>query len=427
LIWTGASRAAEIVVINLMVVNGAAQPKDFPVRYALPGGIKPANIIETAGLKVDYDVQQDVYYLTGTAALGPKESRTLRVEVEDVWRVDPGEIAILKQQLSDNLELLQNTEFYEGAELLHDQMTARLDYILARQDQYEDNIERRIEQYESSKGVLDDIRSSAFSLDYLRRQAKLVDLAQEETMQFVIEVENPQLQPKEIVHQHYLPAEITPSDVIDAQGFEVRYDKNKEQNYLGKEETLQPGEKKRYEVMVRDVWKISPALLTDLETRAGSVFRELKGTLYEDSADFLFTSITVALEEIQRSSGNKDDIKGYIGAFRANQRQLKQVKDDIQKLEGMLAVVNAQRLAELKGDGGGMLQRLRSLSGISTVSVAIFGSTPSLTMTWKIILGIMVFLALFTAVHFLTWWKRSEVMGEGAGIKPGGSFTHKKE
>ena len=84
----------------------------------------------------------------------------------------------------------------------------------------------------------------------------------------------------------------------------------------------------------------------------------------------------------------------------------------------MIAIVRAQKLAELeKGKVKNVLQRLKALRGLRALSEMLFKKSISVTMTWKIIFGTIVFVALFTTMHFVIWARRSGKSGEEMGPK----------
>jgi len=422
---SGREACASNLFINLVAVNSTNVAKEYPIKYYLPKELTPEDIINLGGLKLEYDIDKKTYWVKGSIALGPKESRTIKLEVRDIWKISEEEARVLKQQLQDNLILLNNTEYEEGAKLIVGKMTAEIDHILAQQATLADTIDRRIELYRTYKVVLDNIRNHAFSMDYLREEVKAQQEGGDKTVQFVIQVKNDlEKKEKEVSQKHYLPQEIKPEDVVDSQGFEYRFDNDRQQGFLAKTETLAPGESKKYTIVLRDVWSLSSSGLTTLQEKAQTIFDELQGSEYEDAASFLFNAIKESVQFIESSQQDRQDVKKYIGAFRANEKRLEDAKSDLQRLEQMLAVVKAKKLEELESRKvKNVLQKLKALAGIAAISTAIFGSVPSVTTTWKVIWGVMGFIAFFTALHFFTWWRRSAIMGEGAGIKPGESIT----
>ncbi len=403
------------VTINLVAVNGSEEKKEYPLKYYLPPEITPDDIVNTGDLKVGYDIDKGQYYVQGKVLLGPKESKTIKIEVHDVWRISKKEVDVLKKQIEDNVKFQEGTDYYETAKILGKNMIQKLDYILKQQENYSGDIARRIEEYKAHRNILNEIRKDAFSLQYF--QSTNPPPQEKDTVTFMIEVSNPSKDEERVVKQkHYLPAEIRSEDILDAQGFDVRYDDKRKQVFLQKEETFKPGETKKYRIVLKDLWHIDKGKVKDLRARAERVFAELKGTDYENNAKFILSQIMSNLQKVEDSHATKDDMANYIGTYRVDTKRLKQSVKDIERLEKILAFVKAMKLKKLERSSvKNILQKLKSLRGIAAVSKAIFGKKPSINTTWRIIWGIMIFVAIFTSIHFFVWWKRSKVMGEEYG------------
>lgn len=412
------------LTLNLVAVNASDQPKVVNVRQFLPRELSREDIIDVGSLKLDYDVDQGAYYVYGNMEFQPKESRTFKVAVKDVWMIDQEEIDILKKQLDDNLTLMKGKENYDIAVQAKEKLSAQLDYILAQQTNYSQNIERRIEEYRAYTSTLDDIRVKAFSLDFFQHEAKgaLEEVEETKTIKLVLEIKNPSDKLEKTFQQkHYLPKEILTEHIVDAQGFEVRYDEEKRRSYLSKEEKFKPGEVKKYEIVIKDVWHLSAGRLEGLKARVDIALKEIQGTLYEDSGHYLVNRVNANIDQILNSQTEGQAIQEYIGAYRVNRKRYDSAEKDVQKLEQMLSIVRAKKLEELeKGKVKNILQKLKALSGLANLSEAVFKKGISVTNTWRYIFATIIFLVIFTAWHFIVWMQRSKVLGEGAGgLKPG--------
>ncbi len=414
------------VNINLVAVNGSEEKKDYPIHYDLPRELTPEDIVNAGKLNIDYDINKEVYFVHGTVELGPKESKTVKIEVKDVWMIDPEEIEVLKKQIEDNVKFLEGTKYYAAAEILGNDMTGRLDYIVGQQKTFTDNVARRIEEYRSHRAILNEIRKNAFSSDYFQSTYEPEEIT--DTVTFYVEVENPSEEKEQEVEQkHYLPGEILSEHIIDAQGFEVRYDEERQQSFLKKGETFKPGEKKRYAIVMKDIWHIEEGRVDSLRGRAERVFEQLQDSDYRENAGYIFDKIITAIEKVEMTKVSKSNMAQYIGTYRVNIHRLGRAERDIERLEKLLAFIKAKKLKEMeKSSVKNILQKLQSLRGIAAISKAIFGKKPSVNTTWRIIWGVMVFIAIFTTIHFLTWWRRSRLMGE-EGATPGGGMTEISE
>ena len=419
-------RAWADLTINFIAVNASEdQPKKMEVKYALPKELEPEDILDPGELEKDYDVDMGGYYVHKVMTFQPKESRTFKVRVRDVWRITQEEVDVLKKQLDENVKLLEKDEGYEYAVRARDRLVAQLDQIFAKQASYSENIDRRIEEYRADKALLEVIRSNAYDLDYLAHEAKVLDeLAnQKNTVKFIVEVKNPTPETRTILQKHYLPKEVREEDVVDAQGFEVRFDEKKQQSYLTKEESFGPEQQRKYEVVIKDIWAFPLAKTDAIQKRADLALAELKDSIYEQSANFLFEAIQTRLTQIRQSAALELGVEQHIGMFRLNQRRYDEALLDCVRLEKMMSIVRAKRLEEMEsGRVQNVLQRLKALRGLASLSEAIFKRGISVTMTWKIIFGTIIFVAFFTTLHFFIWSRRSKRMGEELGLKSGESI-----
>ena len=407
--------------INLVIVNPTNDAtKEVPVKYYLPKELTAGDILNADGLELDYDLDRSAYFMHGTVKIKPKETKTIKIEVNDVWQIKKEEVDLLKEQVARNLAALQGTQYYSSAQVLKDQMFEKLDYILAQQQNYSDNIERRIEEYRAHAGEIEKIKKNAFSSEYFKSTP--TEGGEDKTVKFVVEVKNPSTtDSKKVTQRHYLPAEVRAEDVVEAEGFDIRFDEKKQQSYITKEEEFKPGENKRYEIVIKDIWNIPDQSLEDLRGRAQAAFEGVKGTEYESGAAYILQNSLAELDKIIAAQKTKQDMKKYIGAYRTNKKLLDEAQESIMKLELMMVSVRgAQDEQSDKSQVKNVLQKMQALRGIMAISEAVFGRKPTITNTWRVIWGILAFVAIFTAVHFYVWWRRSQVMGEDTALKTGG-------
>lgn len=416
---------AKNLVINLIAVNASSEEqKEKDIKYYMPEELQPEDMLELGDLTLDYDVDKRSYFVHGEFLFEPQESRTFKLKVKDVWRIQKEEIDILKNQLEENLEILVDHESYPYAQRVCERFQERLDYIMAQQTQYSDNIGRRIEEYRAYKKELDKLRASIYSANFLKYQAKALDEVAniQKSIKFVVEVKNPSLtKGRTLVHKHYLPEEIRAEHILDKHGFDVRFDEEKGKTYLTKEEEFNAGEVKKYEFIIKDIWQFASVKLENLADRAAVVLGELEGSMYEESAKFLIDKVLTVIDLIKDSLDvEQPSIKSHIGIYRVNVKRFQKAVDNFKKVEQMLARVREKKLEDLEsGKVKNILQKLKGLRGIAALSEALFKKQISVTMTWRIIMGAIIFVASFSTLHFIIWARRSKTMGEELGPKSG--------
>ena len=141
------------LAINFIAVNPSeTEAREIEVQYFLPQELEPDDVLDVGPLKLEFDVERNSMYVFGKIKFAPKESRTFRVRVNDVWKIDPAEINLLKEQLDKTLALLkeQGHEKYDDSVYVRDQLNRKMDFILKRQQDFSGNVERRIEEYRAN-------------------------------------------------------------------------------------------------------------------------------------------------------------------------------------------------------------------------------------------------------------------------------------
>jgi len=419
-----AAWAARTLNINFIAVNATDQAKAMEIKQYMPAELTAEDIMESGDLKVEYDPDKKIFFVSGKFDFQPKESRTFKVQVKDVWNIQQEEVDLLKRQLDNNIETLRDHESYGAAQEARDEMYQQLDFIMAQQQNYSQNIERRIEEYRAYRNTLENVRNNIYSMDYLKFESKARQEVRNKakTVKLLIEVKNPSdTESQTVTEKHYLPEEIRAADVVDGKGFEVRFDENKGRAYLTKEETFAPGETKKYEIILKDVWQFPYIKLQDLDDRTQIAMGELQGTIYEDSAQYLLGNIQSRIAGIRNAPQSGISVEKHIGIYRTNQKRFDEAWQDFKRIEEMIAIVRAKKLEELeKGKVKNVLQRLKALRGLRALSEALFKKTLSITVTWRIIMGTILFIATLTTIHFVMWAKRSGKQGEEHASADGG-------
>lgn len=406
--------------INLVAVNASSdKSKDYPIKYYLPQELKPEDVLDKGDLKLEYDTDKKAYFVSGNITLAPKETKTIKIDVKDVWNVPKEDVDSLKKQIDENLSRVENTAYFENGKALKDDLMQKLEKILTEQENFSGDISRRIESYRSHMDDLKAIKEKIFSVEYWEGKSSQVaaaptTAATDKAVKLVVEVENPnESSAKSISHKHYLPEEIKPEDIVDTQGFEVRYDAEKKQSYIVKDEEFQAGEKKKYEIQIKDVWNISDEVRKSIDLHAQETLHEIGKTSYGkeylNNANSLTAAIKSDIDEISKLQDTSKSVEEHIGAYRVNMERLAEAQESIKKLDRILALVREKRLEDLeKSRVRNILQKLQSLKGIEAVSKAVFGQRPTVGNTWKVIWLTIGFIAVFTVIHFATWWQRSQ-------------------
>jgi len=391
------------IYFTILTVNGTEEAREKEIRKYLPKELTLEDILDTAGLQVDYDVNEEAYFVHGKVALAAKETKTLKIRIRDLWKIEEEDVNEIKSQIDSNFELLEGTQYYDLATLKRENLHQRLDYIIDQQQKYTENVGKRIDRFRAYSGELKLIRENALSVKFWRSIPPAAD--ETKIVKFIIELENPYDVEKTLDQKHYLPKDIKPEHIIDTKGFEIGFDAKEDTSYLNKEETLQPNEKKRYEIEVVDIWNIDQNEIINLKNRTREAYELLENSRYVQGAAFLVKNIKEQLGKIEVSQSIETDITEHISIYNSNTIRHAKATDDVQILEELVEIIREElERSKLKN----VLQKIRSLKSIADIAEAIFGVKPSAKNAWKIILGIMVFVGAVTVVHFAVWGRRSK-------------------
>jgi len=402
LVLTGLASAD--VVINVLVINGAAEKRETPIRFVLPPDLKAQDVVDADGLSMEYDVNEGAYVAQGTAELDPKASKTFRIKVHDVWKVTDQDVEAIQKEVQEAYDKLGNVGDQNNTELLKRQLLDRLEFVVVQHNANTDSIERRIDSFRIYRSRLEEIKRDALSVDYWRSNPQ--ETAQKlKTVRMVVEVENPASQPKrKIEEKYYLPTEIKPEYVINREDFEIKFDEERQKPYLFKEEEFEPGQKRRYEIGIKDVWFVVQKDVDYLNKRSTYALNFLKESQYEKTAQYLFDRCQQKLNSITASQEIQRQILEHISAFRLNTKTFNDARKDVEDLEKLVSIYR-EELEKTKVKN--VLQKIRSLNSISQVSDSIFNKKPKMNKTWEMIGWVLLFVGGYTIVHFLVWLVRS--------------------
>ncbi|MGE5197131.1 MAG: hypothetical protein ACM3IL_01335 [Deltaproteobacteria bacterium] len=196
--------------------------------------------------------------------------------------------------------------------------------------------------------------------------------------------------------KNYLPEEVTPKDIADLGGLELEYDSAKSIYYVYKTDLeLAPGEMRVFEVEVEDIWNIPKEKIDELKERTDIILGKVKNTEYYEKAKEVADTIYPRLSEIAASQADEAiSREQHIGVYRQNTLTIDRIKEDLAKLEKMLATA-----------GGPLAPEMLAKTKIKAES-------PTKTMTWVVIFILIIFVALLAAVLFFSWHRQARITRE---------------
>ncbi len=391
------------IYINVVAVNGKDVPKTSSIHYDLPGELTAEDILDTNGLSLDYSVDDGNYYVYGDVTLNAKESKTFRIHIKDKWMVSQDEVADLKKQIDQGYTSLGVPYNPQNADILKGRLYSKIDYIVNLQSSNGDSTDKRIDSFRAYAKEMKRIRDSSLDVSYWRSDPSVVETPK--LIHLSIDVHNPTLVTKSFKHKDYLPAEVKPEDVVEAEGFEVRYDQAKQLSFLFKEEDLTAGQDKKYSIGIVDIWNIDQKDIDYLLTRAKNTYDLLSDCKFEPDAKILLDRITAELNEIETSQAIQRPVPEHISAFRANKITYNDAEKDVETLEKLLSIYR-EDLTKSKVQN--ILTTIKQLKGVADVSKVMFNKKFEESSAWSFIAWILMFVGIITLVNFLVWIIRSK-------------------
>ncbi len=142
---------------------------------------------------------------------------------------------------------------------------------------------------------------------------------------------------KDVDVRYDLPKEVTEADVVDVGDMNLGYDFDTERYYVYKSVKLKPGEKRLFEVTLKDIWSIPKKKIDFLRKHVSSLLKKLDETKHYDVGRKLFFKINKRLSEIE--DNQKETIlttKERMDRYYEDLALLKEVMEDIGMFENLV-------------------------------------------------------------------------------------------
>lgn len=394
------SVAAEDVKIKIIAINPSqTDPLRTNIQHQLPVEIQPEDVLDAAGMEIKYDKENKTFMLNQIVELSPRETKTIVVRVKNVWSITDEDMLTLRGDLENNVKALQGTKYEESSRMLYEKISESLVGIETDQTK-KLGIRQQIEMYRAHIKQFEAIQKDISSLASIR---KLQDEDGEEvrTVKFVIIAENPTSKPITMRVRSLLPKDITANDVVEKLDFNLLFSEEENRYLVEKESQFEPNEKKSFEIILRDIWYIPKTELDFIKKQSEKLMQHFTQSAYEafakQSTDYLnemIDSIARLQEEIAGSSAIEERIRAFI----LNSERLELAKKKIKELQDLLLEVPLKRQLN---EFDKIREAVKELSKV--VDILRLGFTPDLSTTWWIILGIIGFLFILSAIFYVTW------------------------
>ena len=159
------------VEINFIITNPLKEAQTVKFSAFLPEEARPENIMDSSGLKVEYDPSAKTYFVSGDISLGPKQTVTKKVEMKDIWVFDEVELNSIKQQSVDILKTLGKTQFESQGIILKGDIESTVNMVISKQKDSYSSPQDHIVTYRENKDRVEKVQNEFEQLKSLVTQA----------------------------------------------------------------------------------------------------------------------------------------------------------------------------------------------------------------------------------------------------------------
>jgi hypothetical protein len=158
------------VEIHFLITNPLKKSQTVQFKAFLPEEARPENIMDSSGLKVEYDPNAKTYFVSGDISLGPKQTIIKKVEMKDIWVFDETELNLIKQQASDIVKTLSGTELESQGIILKGDIETTINMVLSKQKDSYSSPQDHIVAYRENKDRVAKVQSEFNQLKNLITQ-----------------------------------------------------------------------------------------------------------------------------------------------------------------------------------------------------------------------------------------------------------------
>ncbi len=165
----GGMEAAASIVLKMLVSNPSkTESQSVPVKIYLPKEVSPKDIIELGDLKLDYDPETGLYYVHDTVELGPDQSVTKKVEMEDVWVFTEEQLESFVNESKEMVKELEGGPYAAEAAAVVVGIEEKVAGILKRQEETAANPREHIQAYRHGITLISTIEQDVAALETLK-------------------------------------------------------------------------------------------------------------------------------------------------------------------------------------------------------------------------------------------------------------------
>lgn len=159
-----------------------------------------------------------------------------------------------------------------------------------------------------------------------------------------IQAINPKDMSTSILVKKYLPEGITPSEIIDAGGFEIKYDVKRKLYYVEREVYLKPKASVIFKIKFKDIWRVSEKELVRLKRKIDMLCApvEWRDNLIAEFKEETLRNIKKILQLQRENEFSKVGLEKHIKTYKENLKLLNRLKMDVEILENLVRGVSKE-------------------------------------------------------------------------------------
>ena len=172
-LWTPSAQAS--IVLKTLVVNPSeSKTQKALLKAYLPEEAKPEDIVELGDLKIDYDIEKNLYYVYKELELAPGESVSRSIEIKDVWIISQAELEALTGRAGELVEALRKTAYFDTAVVLQKDLEEKSSGVLNKQEQALDALpQTHIAVYRENTEMLGSMKTMLARLEKMFIESKI--------------------------------------------------------------------------------------------------------------------------------------------------------------------------------------------------------------------------------------------------------------
>jgi hypothetical protein len=160
------------IVFKSLITNPSSLiSQTVPLKYYLPPEVREEDIISTDDdLTVEYDAEKDQYYVEGEFTLAAGQTKTVSIQVNDIWVITEENVDSLRNQAEELSRPLERTSYFAQGVTLKSDIDVSLDKIIELQAAAV-TPEQKIRAYREAKIELDAVNAKMDKLQELVTEA----------------------------------------------------------------------------------------------------------------------------------------------------------------------------------------------------------------------------------------------------------------